>query len=180
MNANNFARHSFDGYLHWNKVRHCSPQHLQYDVYNKLFDLNRFDYIFASVRNPLDRLFSEFKWHLKNSKDLRIEDFSKWSIASLSNYESNNYIYDNHLRPQSEFLFNGIEVFKHESNFTAEYFSKLLSKRLKLNIVLKPPSASFNNRNFKEMPAITQKCLKTIISFYKDDYKLLGYQIPVF
>lgn len=98
-----------------------TPQHFGYETLTKITNgISRsVEYKFAVVRNPFDRLISEFFYRIKlNNIDLGKkpeELFSSWVIHKLTKYKKNNSILDNHLRPQSYFIGKDVEVFKFEN-----------------------------------------------------------------
>ena len=40
-------------------------QHLTYNMMSKIYDMQEFDFIFATLRDPIDRFVSEFNWSRK-------------------------------------------------------------------------------------------------------------------
>ncbi|GEM_PF-543440 len=97
-----------------------TPQHMGYDTLSKLtYAIRRpIEYKFAIVRNPFDRLISEFFYRTKlnniNLGENSGELFSCWVTRNLKKYKKNNTFLDNHLRPQSYYIGNDVEVFKFE------------------------------------------------------------------
>jgi hypothetical protein len=96
------------------------PQHLTCGELSNEIDLAGYD-IFTIVRNPYDRLVSEF-YHMKNNewlfklRDLPFQDFI-YSILDLDPIER-KYIFDGHLEPQCSFIENWqdkTKVFKYEN-----------------------------------------------------------------
>ena len=95
-----------------NEVRQCSPQHMHAPILETLFRIEAFDYVFAVVRNPTSRLVSEFRMrHRERSLEANID---RWVKNTLSTYRRNPFVYDNHVRPQHEFIVSGCQVFRLE------------------------------------------------------------------
>jgi len=112
-----------------------TPQHLHRAVTSKLFDDGFIDYSFSIVRDPIDRLMSEYRWRLRSGvisrklppnmpkwkrKILRKIgkmnlDFDKWVRVTLEDYVDYPWIYDNHIRPQSEFIAGVDTLFPFEN-----------------------------------------------------------------
>lgn len=88
----------------------CCPQHMHADLVNIFFPNDFYDYSFAVVRHPFDRLVSEYSWRVK--RNVVKKKFDPWVNSVLRAYENNNYICDNHIRAQSEFVTAGMNVFK--------------------------------------------------------------------
>lgn len=99
-----------------NHLMYCGPQHLHAEPLEQLFRLERFDLIFTVVREPVARLRSEYVWrHRKKEQvDLGARAVSAWFASSVKRFRANPYLYDNHLRPQHEFLLPGSEVIRLE------------------------------------------------------------------
>lgn len=100
----------------------CSPQHFHIKQLKSLFNFNKFDYIFTVMRCPFERLKSEFKMRKKSQikkcrKDnhkTALPDFNTWVGETLGLYNQNPFIYDNHIRPQTEFINNKVKIFDFE------------------------------------------------------------------
>src|ERR1700722_5127549 len=80
-----------------NTVSWCSPQHFHATILKNIFNINRFEYCFAIVRNPIDRIKSEVRWR-KAYFNPAIEP-EQWIENALLSYGSNPFIHDNHIRP---------------------------------------------------------------------------------
>lgn len=100
-----------------------TPQHFGYDTVNKLIG-NFTDskiYKFAIVRNPYERLISEFFYRLKlhhlylGKSPERF--FSCWVVHVLKKVRNNPSLLDNHLRPQTYFTSSDVDIFKFENGF---------------------------------------------------------------
>lgn len=148
---------------------HCSPQHFHASFLENLFDY-RMPPSLAVVRNPLDRLVSEYRYLLQNALIPTI-DFDQFVNNSFGEYWKNNYVHDNHIRAQVEFIAVDTSVFRMEENgvdaarqYIAEYFD--------LETVSKTPVVNSSNKtNF----VITPETIDLINSFYARDFELLGY-----
>ena len=75
------------------KYLKCSPQHYHSEILNQLFNLKEFDKKIAIVRDPFNRLKSEYYWQLK-TKIINKSIYPKeWFNNILSEYKFNNLQY---------------------------------------------------------------------------------------
>ncbi len=58
-----------------NSIRQCSPQHMHLEMLQTIFDLEKIDYIFMTVRHPVDRLISEYRMRKGSQKGLTLADW---------------------------------------------------------------------------------------------------------
>lgn len=96
-----------------------SPQHLIWE--DAVAQLPRApDAIFAVVRDPVARLASEHRWQRSGRRGTRLGKalaylpFSLWLQCMLEVARLNPYAFDNHVRPQGDFVPEGAEVFRLE------------------------------------------------------------------
>ncbi len=155
-------------------VMHCSPQHLHADVLQQVFRLKGFSYMFMTVRNPLDRLVSEYR--MRAHMQATIEDIDTWVEAVLGGFQQNPYLIDNHIRPQAEFWVPGCEVFKQEYGFGEAWVDHIASR----------VGGRFDHRQVGvEMrfdavarPALSVAAMRRVREFYARDYELFAYEPP--
>ncbi|PSJ48034.1 hypothetical protein C7H85_04345 [Zobellella endophytica] len=172
----------FDGGKHskLNPLRKCSPQHMYAEQLNALFEVNKFDYIFMLVRNPIERFKSEFGMrHQQADKNNRLNfDYvNSWTKKTLENYNSNPYCYDNHIRPQSQFYLPGTRVFKLEDGMDSiiEQISKDISMQLNYDgfkIMDRKKKSGFSS---KDVP-ISDFTLNHLEHFYAEDFFNFNYK----
>lgn len=161
-----------------------TPQHLHLSVLREIFDLDAFDNVFTVVRNPFSRIKSEYYWQRAQGLTGVAPDY--WLQDTFSRYMENNYLYDNHIRPQVEFLpdTNNSDIFKLEeagvksagdifnsyghgveSSFRrvwGHFFAHRVSKKSTLD-----PSIESAFKRQEEL----------IYKFYEEDFKVLNYEI---
>lgn len=96
-----------------------SPQHLVWaDAQAQLPHTP--DAVFALVRDPADRIASEHRWQREGrrgtwaGKTLAHLPFSFWLRVMLAVVRRNPHAFDNHLRPQNDFIPEGAVVFRLE------------------------------------------------------------------
>lgn len=92
----------------WNN---SSPQHIDGYSLSRLFPVGFFDFGFAVVRDPVDRVVSAFKWQKATGAippDACIDEFIENSLEVSSNTLGE---FDNHFFPQTKFLIPGLNYF---------------------------------------------------------------------
>lgn len=95
----------------------CTPQHYTYNDLRALFRDDYFNYMFTIVRNPYARIESEYKmrWLInKNRDEGAYPEFSQWIESRHLIARRNSHAYDNHLRPQVDFIGSRVKVFRFE------------------------------------------------------------------
>lgn len=98
-------------------VLRCTPQHLTAHDMTQLFGDGYFDYSFVIVRNPFDRILSEFRMQQAQGQDSfwrETPTFSLWLEQSLLAQSKDSCYLDNHFRPQWEFISSTTEIFHLE------------------------------------------------------------------
>lgn len=144
----------------------CSPQHFHSEVLEDIFDVDSFFYIFALVREPIDRLFSEYKFRCTFFSESR--SFEKWWHEIKEEYQDNPWVLDNHIRPQSEFMLDNTEVFRIESGLDS--LEKALLNKLGVEVSFKH---SMKSKDF--IRDISSSVERQIRDFYSVDYEVFGY-----
>ncbi len=96
-----------------NRLRLCPPQHMHAEPLQAILRLAACAYVFATVRHPLARLVSEYRMRMRGRGGERIP-LPDWFDDALRRYGRNPYVYENHLRPQADFIVPGCEVFRLE------------------------------------------------------------------
>lgn len=171
---------------------HCVPQHLHADALLGLFPRSFFSYAFTVIRNPYDRLLSEFFYHLrlkgpkikvglwkKQAIDYqeatareRGRAFVEWVTNAFERYQANNFTGQNHIRPQSHFVsYPDIEVFRFEDGLNS--CAVALQDRLCVNL----PGLENKNESIRCDITITRSEFSALGEFYKEDFETLGYDI---
>jgi Sulfotransferase family len=150
-----------------------SYQHLTYKEILTIYpDLSEYK-IFAVVRNPYDRLVSEYhhqidftkKWTVK-SNDIK-EDFSNFVDWFLSQDDE----FDNHRLPQYRFIegCDNIKIIRYEN--LAEEFNNYFDDKLKFNIL------KSKREQYKDY--YTNETKKKVLKYYKSDFEKFSFDIDL-
>ena len=155
--------------LNEHKYLKAGPQHYHAEIIKNIFDVTKFDKIFTIVRNPFSRLKSEYYWQLHNEvfSNISPED---WFNYILEKYYKNKFIYDNHIRPQNEFIFEQVNIFKLEDGLKKVYES-IFEKKF---IFIKQPKLK-KSKTDKLIEDQFLKIKTKIEDFYAEDYELFNY-----
>ena len=171
---NGFTMSYFDNSRDFLSLRTCSPQHYHADILKQLFNVEKFDYVFMSVRDPLKRHISEFRMRANGRKTPL--DINGWTKKVIENYEENKFVYDNHIRPQSEFYISGIDVFSQDDGFN-DNFVEIISKKIGFEFTVKKIDKVMHRDSIQTTKTneskISTKTIDTLKLFYANDYKLM-------
>lgn len=94
-----------------------TPQHYRWSDIAELFPEGHFAHRFAVVRNPYDRIASEYRMHAIMAREgffRSAPSFSLWLEEALDAWRADPWTHDNHLRPQWEFVDKGVRIFHYE------------------------------------------------------------------
>ena len=161
-----------------NHLRKCSPQHMHGELLRANLRLDRFDYVFTVVRNPILRFASEYAF--RNSKNKSVDspqDADEWWQRQKHALRSDPYLLDNHLRPQHQFPVSGTEVFRLEEGL----------EQVAIKIADLDSSTNAQSSEKTEHPAInkswnsdapleiSEKLKRELQNFYRKDFKVFCY-----
>jgi hypothetical protein len=152
----------------------CSPQHFHKELLDQVGYSVIASNSFAIVREPFERILSEFKYRKKNSSLVRFfMDFDSFVLFNFLEYKKNKYILDNHIRPQSHFLLSDTTIFQLERGLVP--IVKMLSEVHGAELL---SESLHTNKSTKENILICPSTYNRILDFYNEDYKVLGYIRP--
>lgn len=153
-----------------------TPQHLGYHTLTELTKtLNRpLEYKFAVVRNPFERIVSEFFYRIKlgsiqlgvNSESL----FSAWVVHNLKKYQETPELLDNHLRPQTYYVNDDVEVFKFEDGI--HNVLDTVGKRIGLHENTQVESKKVGD---KKSVWWSSTAIEMVLKLYEKDFERFGY-----
>ena len=100
-------------YVDYAGSQHLNPQHFTFKMCKKQIP-NFLEYKkFTILRDPEKRILSEFHWR---TKAITYQDIDEWIYYALNAYGNDNEIYDNHIRPQSDFISRKTtKIFLHDN-----------------------------------------------------------------
>ena len=152
-----------------------TPQHLtKRDVAAYLGD--SFDYQFAVVRNPYERMESEFFYrmglHRKRIDKNCLAGFSHWVLRQIDEMRRDKCHCDNHFRRQVEFVDSEVEVFNFESGL--EQIATVVNEKTGLN---SHDRISQHKKSQREPVAWSRRALYKFNQYYEQDFSAFGYTI---
>ena len=149
---------------------HIPVQHFDASLLEVMFDRSFFDYAFMVVREPVERMKSEYRYARARGRVEARLPFGAWTALELGRAKLWPHWRSNHYRPQSEFLCLGAEVLRFESGMSS--ILSAVSERLAL-----PPSSSIpHKRRFDDLDITVSDATRARIrSFYAADYRALNY-----
>lgn len=153
-----------------------TPQHFGYDTVSKLIgDFEESEiFKFAIVRDPYERLVSEFFYRVKlgHLKLGRCPErfFSCWVVDTLKNAKNNPHLLDNHIRPQSYFTSSDVSIYKFEDGF------KEILHDVSQNIGVVPPETIDSHKVGTKKGVIwTNSAIKMVQEHYELDFIKFSY-----
>jgi hypothetical protein len=162
----------------------CTPQHVHAEILKQIpaSALIKENILvettsFTVVRNPIERFKSEINFQLASEK------FPNTPYDTIANilidaYEKNNYVFDNHLRPQHEFILENTKIFKFED--TIHNIRNILNETFDLELIEKEV---FQNELSSKSGVrtsdivLSSETLNKIQDLYKKDFEIFGYKI---
>jgi hypothetical protein len=183
-------------------IRPCNPQHYHAEFLDSIFEqTGPFTFSFTVVRHPFTRLISEAMWksipirrHVTKhgfdntfyqllSKFLGAvySEFTKAEANWLSDKKlfldtNQRFPYDNHVRPQHEFLMKDVEIFRYET-INETLFPKL-KQEFGVDVNVKKHKFAEGNERPVKMINASDTFKQQYLSLYKQDHDTLGYELP--
>ena len=112
----------------------CTPQHMEAALYAPLLEKEPPDAAFAVIRAPEARLVSEYRYRraqVKRKGAREMPPFSRWVRRAFRLYGEDPYFLDNHIRPQTHFVQEGMRLFRYEDGLDPvfDWLEALTGKR---------------------------------------------------
>lgn len=151
----------------------CSPQHFHKELLESILNIAYFDLVFTIVRNPYDRIVSEYKWRKKYGNFEKT--FDVWLKQQLDCVIENPYHLDNHLRPMTDFMLPRTEIFRLEDGMgpAFEHISAVTGASFDAQAAKRNVMSSTN-----EQIEMTADSKYLIQEYYMADLNVFGYQCP--
>jgi len=153
--------------------RRIRLRHLHREPLQQLYTEASFDWVFAIVRHPEERMKSEYRYqrrksgfHLQN-----VMPFQKWLRYSLWRAALSASYRENHFRPQTDFLAFNPEIFRLDDGLEA--FQE------RFRVVTGYSAGGFlnhDNRSPKEEILVTDADRALIRKHYAADYRAFGFK----
>ena len=129
------------------------------------------DYSFAVVRNPLQRVLSQYRFQAGVSRTARYT-FSTWLRLMLHCVAMDLRVYQNHIRPQSDLVPEDSEVFRLEDGFDGmiawlDEITGTIAPEIEINHLLKKEHVPV---------AVKSDDVRLIHDYYAADYERFGYE----
>jgi hypothetical protein len=134
----------------------------------KFINIDKNVKIITIVRNPYTRLISELFYNKHINKNTNKDDVYKKIFTIFEEYEKDNYIYDNHIRPQYQFI-NDKVIILHQENLITD-----LNTFLKIDDF----NSKYNN-NYIITDYFNENSLKLINKFYEKDFIIFNYNFEI-
>tara|TARA_R100000005_G_scaffold19604_1_gene8376 strand:- start:278 stop:1039 length:762 start_codon:yes stop_codon:yes gene_type:complete len=166
------------------EVSPCSIHHWHLELSKYYFDLSKCDYKFAVVRDPVERLISEYKFRkgaycpISNintwenydlgrncESTFKTEDFGYWLRICYEGWLLNPYIWDNHFRPQHEFVEPRFDIIPFNVDKINSYLRETVGTISGIPWVNKSDNMEVN---------VTQEDRQLIEEWYNRDYELFA------
>lgn len=151
-----------------------NPQHLTSSEVHYLLG-DGFDYEFAVIRDPFDRIESEFFYTNKmrarrQLPNLPEESFSQWVLDSLEEAGGRPYFRDGHFRPQAQFVSAATNVFRYEDGLTRAVERVFEETNIPMDGTL-----PMHNKSDRRPLSWTSEALDMVREFYAEDFLCFGY-----
>ena len=162
------------------RLRRVSPQHYHAVLLQDLLRIDRFDAVFAVVREPLARFRSEYAMRHPDPGAGGSDQVEAWTREMLMAYASNPFVLDSHLRPQHEFLLPEAHVYRLEDGLDA--MSADLNERYGFGLPDHFPRRLRSGDRRRPLASsaveLSPEVSKLVTEFYAADFKTLGYPTP--
>lgn len=158
-----------------------TPQHLTCSDLRSLVRFDQIQKVFAVVRNPVDRLLSEYRWTHRETEADSLPDVNDWLQETLAIVADDITHQDNHFRPMVTFFDPDIavEIFpiEHSLNAICSYYLNTSDQLLVSKAKHLKNSRAFANADALTKARLSAQSLALIHRFYAQDFLAFGYPI---
>ncbi len=148
----------------------CTPQHMHAAIHSVFLPEEFCDYSFAITRHPIERIKSEYL--MRSTGPAAKMSFDSFVSDAFRRYRSNPYLYDNHIRPQAEFVTMNTNVFAIEDGLQ-EILASVFSAIGKPRRFSRAPRRRTSDRCEITMSTKTEDKIR---AFYAVDFERFGYE----
>ena len=144
-------------------------QHLTAEIHEAVIPHNFYDDAFALVRHPVPRLLSAYRYrHKRGDSPMPFDD---WVNKAFDAYGRNPYAFDNHIRPQVDFLLSDMTLFRLEEGLDLALQHAEVKLGLPRSVV-----AVHRNKTAQKAPVkVSAATWDRVLKFYAADFARLGY-----
>ena len=149
------------------------PQHLPYNDIVALLG-NVWDYAFAVVRNPYQRMEREFFSSLtkeQQADSAKWPDFTRWVTLQLNNACVDPFYQQNHFCPQNELVGGGLDVYRLEDGLAG-----LQDKLHSVVDIQCEKIAEYPIDSYHDDIVWTNDSIRAVNRFYEKDFSLFNYE----
>ena len=168
MDMRKTTRESFVSVLKYNS-------HFHEAIYTELYNMREIDYLFAVVRNPINRLISDCFYHNRLGYNFKSLDQFIHHAVMARRYSS--YGIKNHLRPQIDYVGKTIKrIFKFEDGI--DNIAKQISEEIPYITELEVPVLNKTKQDYDPVKIwndTSQKAKEFVHILYAEDFKTFGY-----
>lgn len=161
------------------KVLRCPPQHFTYDDLSHIYPKAYFDYSFCIVRNPYDRLASEYRYqnvlHKASGVKTTFPLFDPWVAKLPDLHRIDAWALDNHLRPQHEFVSKDMRCFKYEDGLDTIVATVAADNGVAAPESPLPRAFDFSAHGTKVI--WTRNAIEIVKHMYSEDFEVFNYDI---
>jgi len=138
-----------------------------------MFDVDAFVYSFTVTRHPYTRLISEYKFRsdIATRQNRNMAEINSWIEDVFKKYHSNNFVLDNHIRPQNEFLIPEMDVLRLEDGMES-----IFSRITKMTGIEEVTRAVHVNKSSGLNVSLSFEAKELIREFYSADFEAFDYE----
>ena len=162
--------------LRWSKT---SPQHINVEALNRLFPDGFFDAAFTVVRHPEARIVSAYHFQREVEKTIpEAIPFGEWLEDLELAREEDPYVHDNHVRPMSDIVPEGAEIFhlEHGLDQVIPWFDRLIDDKAGPRAIPKVNERGAYAKADQDV-TLTEADRARIAEIYAADYARFGYGV---
>jgi hypothetical protein len=158
-----------------------TPQHLTCSDLRSLVRFDQIQTVFAVVRNPVNRMLSEYRWTHRETEPSDLPDANEWLQENLAAAAEDMTYQDNHFRPMTDFFDLDIptEFFpiEHSLNAICSYYLSGSNQPPSSRAKHLKDSRTFANASKLAEAELSPQTLALIHKFYAQDFLAFGYPI---